>query len=464
MMQPHAVRRLDAGAFRRHLRELDRRSFLRVGMLGAAGLALPDLLRLEARAAEQGRSPRRMSSVIILWMRGGPSQHETWDPKPDAPSEYRGPFGSIRTKVPGIRICELLPRSAALMHRWSIVRSLHHDNAGHSAADQICFTGYPPGPDAEANVAPSCGSVVARQLQAQNPRLPAYVMIPRMVPGTDAAYLGVAYRPFETLADPADGGPFRVPNLQAPAALSLERLADRRRLLEDLDRLRRSVDTSGMMEAMDRFHQSAWEIVTGPEARRAFDLDAEPRKVRERYGFMPEFKAPTPDRCGCPAWSQRILLARRLVEAGVRLVTVDLRWWDTHVEGIDSMKNGFLPRWDQAYSALIEDLHERGLLESTMVVAWGEFGRTPKLNDRNGRDHWPGVFSAAIAGGGVQGGRVVGASDDKGAYPKDNPKRPQDVLATIYRHLGVDIHAEYPDFSGRPRPVLPFGEPIEELF
>jgi hypothetical protein len=433
-------------------------------MLGAAGLTLPDLLRWEARAADEGRAPRRTSSVIILWMRGGPSQHETWDPKPEAPSEYRGPFGAIRTTVPGIRICELLPRSAALMRRWSIVRSLHHDNAGHSAADQICFTGYPPGPDPETNVAPGCGSIVARQLQAENPRLPAYVMIPRMVPGTDAAYLGVGYRPFETLADPADGGPFRVPNLQAPAGLSVERLADRRRLLEDLDRIRRSVDASGMMEAMDRFYQSAWQIVTGPEARRAFDLDAEPRKVRERYGFMPEFKAPTPDRCGCPAWSQRILLARRLVEAGVRLVTVDLRWWDTHVEGIDSMKNGFLPRWDQAYSALIEDLHERGLLETTMVVAWGEFGRTPKLNDKNGRDHWPGVFSAAMAGGGIQGGRVVGASDDKGAYPKDNPKRPQDVLATIYRHLGVNIHAEYPDFSGRPRPVLPFGEPIEELF
>jgi hypothetical protein len=433
-------------------------------MLGAAGLTLPDLLRWEARAADEGRAPRRTSSVIILWMRGGPSQHETWDPKPEAPSEYRGPFGAIRTTVPGIRICELLPRSAALMRRWSIVRSLHHDNAGHSAADQICFTGYPPGPDPETNVAPGCGSIVARQLQAENPRLPAYVMIPRMVPGTDAAYLGVGYRPFETLADPADGGPFRVPNLQAPAGLSVERLADRRRLLEDLDRIRRSVDASGMMEAMDRFYQSAWQIVTGPEARRAFDLDAEPRKVRERYGFMPEFKAPTPDRCGCPAWSQRILLARRLVEAGVRLVTVDLSWWDTHVEGIDSMKNGFLPRWDQAYSALIEDLHERGLLETTMVVAWGEFGRTPKLNDKNGRDHWPGVFSAAMAGGGIQGGRVVGASDDKGAYPKDNPKRPQDVLATIYRHLGVNIHAEYPDFSGRPRPVLPFGEPIEELF
>jgi uncharacterized protein (DUF1501 family) len=445
-------------------RELDRRSFLRAGMLGMSGLALPELLRWEAHAAARGRPTNRAASVIILWMRGGPSQHETWDPKPDAPSEYRGPFGSIPTAVPGIRLCELLPKSAAIMKKWSIIRSLHHHDAGHSGADQILFTGYPAGTNPDVNVAPSCGSIVSRQLQRDNPRLPAYVMIPRMVPGTDAAYLGPAYKPFETQADPAVEGPFSVPNLQTPAGLSLERLAGRRQLLGDLDTVRRSVDASGSMEAVDKFRQDAWQIVTGPEARKAFDLDAEPLKVRERYGFMPEFKAPSSDRCGCPAWSQRMLLARRLVEAGVRLVTVDLRWWDTHVEGIDTMRRGFLPRWDQAFSALIGDLDERGLLDSTMVVAWGEFGRTPKMNEKNGRDHWPGVFSAALAGGGIQGGRAVGASDDKGAYPRENPKSPQDVLATIYRHLKVDIHAEFLDHTGRPRPVLPSGRPVDELF
>jgi uncharacterized protein (DUF1501 family) len=440
-------------------RELDRRSFLRAGMLGMSGLALPELLRWEAHARS-----KRAASVIILWMRGGPSQHETWDPKPDAPAEFRGPLGSIPTRVPGIRVCELLPKSAALMKKWSIVRSLHHGDAGHSGADQICFTGYPAGSNPEVNVAPSCGSIAARRLQPENPKLPAYVMIPRMVPGTDSAYLGPAYKPFETQADPADGGRFSVPNLQAPTGLSVERLAGRRQLLGDLDTIRRAVDASGSMDAVDKFHQDAWQIVTGPEARLAFDLDAEPLAVRERYGFQPEFRAPSSDRCGCPAWSQRMLLARRLVEAGVRLVTVDLRWWDTHVEGIDSMRRGFLPRWDQAYSALIQDLDERGLLDSTMVVAWGEFGRTPKMNDKSGRDHWPGVFSAALAGGGIQGGRVVGSSDDKGAYPKDNPKDPQDVLATVYRHLGIDPHAEYPDHTGRPRPILPFGKPLAELF
>jgi uncharacterized protein (DUF1501 family) len=215
---------------------------------------------------------------------------------------------------------------------------------------------------------------------------------------------------------------------------------------------------------MDEFNRRAWDIITGSEARAAFDLDSEPRKIRERYGFMPEYKAPTPDRCGVPAWSQRMLLARRLVEAGVRLVTVDVRWWDTHFEGVETMRDGFLPRWDRAYTALIEDLDQRGLLETTMVVAWGEFGRSPQMNNRAGRDHWPHVFSAALAGGGIQGGRVVGASDDKGGYPKENPKSPQDVLATIYRHVGVDVNAEYLDRTGRPRPVLPGGKPVDELF
>ncbi len=450
--------------FRRHLARIDRRSFLRAGMLGLSGLTLSDLLRSEARAAQSGKPARRASSVIILWMRGGPSQHETWDPKPEAPVEYRGPFASIRTKVPGIRICELLPMSAAIMDRWSIIRSISHHDAGHSSGDQLCFTGYPAGSNPDVNAAPSIGSVAARQLQEQNPRLPAYVMIPRLVPGADASYLGPAYRPFETQADPAVEGPFRVPNLQAPEALGVGRLDDRKALLRSFDTLNRATDQSGEMGAMDAFHRRAWEIMTGPEARKAFDLDAEPAAVRKRYGLMPEFKAPTPDRCGVPAWSQRMLLARRLVEAGVRVVTVDLRWWDTHVEGVETMRLGFLPRWDRAFSALIEDLDQRGLLESTMVVAWGEFGRTPKMNDKNGRDHWPGVMSAAMAGGGIEGGRVVGSSDDKGAYPKDNPKHPTDVLATLYRHLGVDTRAEYLDHSGRPRPVLPDGKPLDELF
>src|SRR5262245_20951834 len=452
----------------RRLLAMERRSFLKVGVLGLAGLSLGDLLRLEALASTQAKTTRREHSAIILWMRGGPSQHETWDPKPDAPIEYRGEFGAISTKVPGIRICDLLPMSARIMDKWSIIRSLHHADAGHSTADQICFTGYPSAPDAPpegpGNIFPSCGSIVAKQFQRKNPKLPAYVMIPKMVPGTGAGFLGNACNPFETIADPAKTGSFAVPNFALPAAVSLQRLEHRRTLLDGFDNLRRDVDQTGQIETVDQFQQKAWDILSGSKAREAFDLDAEPQAIRERYGFIPEFKAPTPDRCGVPAWSQRLLLARRLVEAGVRLVTVDVRWWDTHVEGLATMRNGFLPRWDRAYSALIEDLHQRGLLETTMVIAWGEFGRTPKVNAQAGRDHWPNVFSAAVAGGRIQGGRVVGSSDPKGAEPASNPKTPQDVLATMYRHLGIDTNAQYADHSGRPHPVLPSGSPIEELF
>ncbi len=447
---------------------MERRTFLKYGLLGMAGLSLSELLRFEASAAAAGKPTARHKSVIILWMRGGPSQHETWDPKPEAPIEYRGEFGAMSTKVPGIQICDLLPMSARIMDKWSIIRSLHHTDAGHATGDQICFTGYPAGKDAPGdgpgNVMPSCGSIVARQLQQQNPKLPAYVIIPKMMPGTGSAYLGRGCDPFETNADPANDGPFHMPNFSPPQGISWQRMEGRRALLDGFDHLRRAVDNSGQMEAMDQFNQRAWDILSGKEAREAFDLDAEPRALRERYGFIPEFKAPTPDRCDVPAWSQRMLLARRLVEAGVRLVTVDLRWWDTHVQGFETMREGFLPRWDRAYSALIEDLEQRGLLESTMVIAWGEFGRTPKVNANAGRDHWPNVFSAALAGGGIRGGRVVGSSDDKGGEPASSPKTPQDVLATMYRHLGVDLTAQYNDHSGRPHPVLSSGSPVEELF
>lgn len=438
-----------------------RRGFLCAGVLGAAGLSLADLLRNDARATPT--SLKRPNSVIILWMRGGPSHIDMWDPKPDAPPEYRGEFGSISTSVPGVRLGDLLPMCARIMDKWSIVRSLNHTDAGHSTGDQICFTGYPTGPNPDENIMPSCGSIAARQLGHLNPKLPAYVMIPRMVPGTGPAYLGVACKPFETQADPANSGPFRVPNFDLARGVTLERAGDRRQLLGGFDRVRRELDQSGQMDGLDRYQQRAWDILTSSAAREAFDLDREALAVRERYGFMPAFDPKASNRCGSPAWSQRILLARRLVEAGVRLVTVDLRWWDTHVKGFESLKLGFLPRFDRAYSALIEDLESRGLMESTLVVAWGEFGRTPRVNNDAGRDHYPNVFSAAIAGGPVKGGRVVGESDAKGAFPKANPKSPQDVLALMYRHLGIDTKINYADGSGRPHPVLPFGEPIEEL-
>jgi hypothetical protein len=454
-------RRFGCEELRRSAR-LSRRGFLQAGMIGTAGLSLADVLRYRAQAATA--RPGRDASVIILWMRGGPSHIDMWDPKPEAPVEYRGEFGTMPTTVPGITLSDMLPRSAAIMQKWSIVRSLTHLDAGHSTADQTCFTGYPPGPVPDENTMPSCGSIVAEQLGHRRRDLPAYVMVPRMVPGTGPAYLGVAYKPFETMADPATPGPFSVPNFALPEGLSYERLGDRRGLLTGFDRVRREVDSHGQMQAIDRFHQQAWNILSSPAAREAFDLDREPPEVRERYGFMPAFDPGAANRCGAPNWSQRMLLARRLVEAGVRLVTVDLRWWDTHVLGFDSLRRGFLPRFDQAYSALIDDLDQRGLLDSTMVIAWGEFGRTPRVNKDAGRDHYPNVFSAALAGGGIQGGRAIGESDAHGAFPRANPKTPQDVLATLYRHLGIDTEKQYVNAAGRPISVLPSGSPIDELF
>jgi len=452
------AQRLGCAELRRDVRS--RRSFVKAGVLGTAGLSLGELLCHEARADAPGT---RRPSAIILWMRGGPSHIDMWDPKPDAPVEYRGEFGVIRSRVPGVLLSDMLPRCARVMDKWSIVRSLHHHDAGHSTGDQICFTGYNTGPNPDENIHPSCGSIVSRQLGHLTPELPSYVMIPRMVPGAGPAYLGVAHKPFETQADPANPGPFRVPNFSLPAGVTLEQVGDRRGLLRDFDGLRRDLDASGQMHALDRYTQQAWDILTSPAARQAFDLDSEPHHVRERYGFMPRFDPGAANRCGAPNWSQRMLLARRLIEAGVRLVTVDLRWWDTHVLGFDSLRRGFLPRFDQAYPALIEDLESRGLLESTLVIAWGEFGRTPRVNNDAGRDHYPNVFSAALAGGPVRGGLVVGESDSKGAFPKANPKTPQDVLATLYRHLGIDTATPYHDNSGRPHPVLPFGRPIDEL-
>lgn len=447
----------------RALARVSRRGFVHAGVLGASGLSLGGLLRHEAQAAS-ANTAKSANSVIILWMRGGPSHIDMWDPKPEAPAEFRGEFGTIDTCVPGIQLTDMLPKTARVMDKWSIVRSLTHDDAGHSTGDQLCFTGYGPGRQPDENVHPSCGSIVSEQLGRTNPHLPAYVMIPRQVPGTSSAYLGVSHQPFETGADPANPGPFKVENFRLADGLSVDRLGNRKQLLSDLDKLRAAVDASGKMEGLDQFGQKAWQMLSSVEAQAAFDLDKEPQALREKYGFSPAFDPGAANRCGAPAWSQRILLARRLVESGVRLVTVDLRWWDTHVLGFDSLRRGFLPRWDQAYAALLEDLTDRGLIERTLVVAWGEFGRTPRVNNDAGRDHYPNVFSAALAGGKVKGGRVVGASDSKGAFPKDNPKTPLDILATIYDHLGIDTSRQYLNEAGRPITVLPGGEPIRELF
>ena len=448
---------------------INRRGLLNVGMLSGLGLSLSDVLRSQARAESRNPAARRKNSVIILHMRGGPSQLETWDMKPDAPVEIRGEFKPIPTSVPGLQICELLPQTAAIMHKWSIVRSLQHPpeygDVSHSRGDQVVFTGHAPGKVENENAHPSMGSIVAKQLQHIDPTMLAYVMVPRMIPGTGSAYLGASCQPFQTMADPAaKGQKFEVPNLAVPQGVAVDQTADRRRLLDALDRIRRDVDHTGTLGAMDSYQRQAWEIITGPRVRQAFDLDSESQVTRDRYGYPPQYTPRMRAGGDNPGWNQRLLLARRLVEAGVRLVTVDLRWWDTHDDNFWSLKNGFQPPFDQSYSALIEDLDQRGLLDTTLVVAWGEHGRTPRVNATAGRDHWMSAFSAALAGGGVKGGRAIGSTDSQAATVRDNPKHPQDVLATVYRHLGVDPTINYTDHAGRPHPVLPFGKPIDELF
>lgn len=448
----------------------NRRGALQFGTLGAGGLMLSQLLRADAQASSESQQQKRKTSVIVLHMRGGPSQLETWDMKPNAPAEIRGEFKPIPTSVPDLQICELLPQTAKIMNKWSIVRSLQHPpeygDVSHSRGDQVVFTGYGPGVNEGENVHPSLGSVVARQLQHLDPAMLAYVMVPRMIPGTGSAYLGPKCQPFETLADPATKGgqKFEVPNLATPPGVAVEQIENRRHLLSGLDQIRRDVDRSGVMDAVDSYQRQAWDILTGPRVRHAFNLDSEPQSVRDRYGYPTQYTPRMRAGGDNPGWNQRLLLARRLVEAGVRLVTVDLRWWDTHDDNFWALKNGFLPPFDQAYSALIEDLDQRGLLDTTMVLAWGEHGRTPRVNGTAGRDHWMSAFSAALAGGGVRGGLAIGSTDSQAAVAKDNPKYPQDVHATIYRHLGVDTTVQYNDHSGRPHPVLPFGKPIDELF
>ncbi len=427
---------------------VSRRSLLKIGALGLGGLTLPDLLRL--RAQERATSD---TAVILLWLDGGPSQFETYDPKPDAPAEYRGPFQAIRSNVPGVNFCELLPRQTQIADKIAVIRSLAHRESGHGSAVKNLNTGYlhPPGTNEGTFLYPGIGAVVAKAREQDRRGLPHYVCVPTSgifkgdVGG--GVYLGSAYDPFA--ANPNDGAGALIP----PADLSLSRLQNRRALLSSLDRMRRDVDTSGMMEGMDAFTRQAFELVTGPAARTALDLSREPIAIRNRYGATIERAQP---------WGQSCLLARRLVEAGVSFVGIGMGGWDDHGEGL--VQN--LPRrariYDAAVTALIEDLYARGLDQKVLVLAWGEFGRTPRLN-RGGRDHWPSSMSALIAGGGLRMGQAIGSTNARGERPQDRPLHPNDVLATVYRHLGIDHHRAFVNPQGRPIPLLPSGEPIAEL-
>lgn len=441
---------------------LSRRDLLRVGGLGVAGLTLADLFRSRA-TADVDRRPGKARSCIVLFLMGGPSQHSTWDPKPGAPAEVRGELKPISTTVPGLAISELLPKTAKLAEHLCLLRAVRTGDNAHSSSGYYMFTGVPhqpknmenanPGPP---NNWPNFGAIV-RHLQKGNSSIPAAVRLPHHIwntdgsvwPGQDAGFLGSGSDPWLFRCRPA-APDFRIPEFALPANLTRQRAAGRRTLLGELDRFSASLDRRNpVLTQYDGATQQAFDLLTSPKSRAAFQLTSEPDKVRGRYGRS--------------QFGQSVLLSRRLVEAGVRLVQVN--WfrgpdepsnapcWDSHVNEAARLKTALLPPFDQAYSALLEDLDQRGMLDETLVVCMSEFGRTPRINTQGGRGHWGSVFSITLAGGGIRGGTIHGASDSLGGEPADGLVRPPDILATIFDRLGLSPSTMLHDPLGRPFPI-----------
>ena len=400
-----------------------------------SGISLPALL---AAAGSGGRA----KNCIIYFQEGGACQHDSFDPKPEQPLEIRGVHKTIPTAIPGVHFSELLPRCARMADRFTVIRSMYSREAIHEKAKQYIFSGSRPN---NAFKHPVIGSVVAKEL---GPRggLPAFVCIPRRDISADAGFLGSAYDPFIT-GDPGRKE-FRVQDLALPANVTLEEAAGRANLLRALDEEVRQVERTKLVEGMDSFTQKAFELVSSAEARKAFNLDEEPAALRDRYGRN--------------STGQGALLARRLVEAGVRLAAVFQGGYDAH-GNIEKSSNTIFPIFDQAFSALLEDLGQRGLLDSALVLAIGEFGRTPHINHSAGRDHWPGVFSIAGGGAGIPPGQVIGSSDAQGGAPKERPISIEVLGATVYQKLGIAVHKEYHS-NGRPVKMNDGGTPIRELF
>ena len=434
---------------------IPRREYLRIGALGLFGLNLPHLLRARDSATAKAASGKDVS-CILLWLSGGISQLDSFDPKPDAPKEIRGEFGTIRTSTPGIHFVEHLPKLARMTSKFSLVRSMTHNQGTHGLADQLVTSGYAPTPSGVGIRYPCQGSVVSWVAGYQN-GVPPYVYVGdvtgpdafRKRDALNAGVLGAQHNPLE-LGDQANQPDFRVGGVTPPKGVDLARLNSRREMLTLLDRWQRDADTRlANLESVDTYYQKAYSLVTSPMAKRAFDLGEESDQLRDSYGRT--------------MYGQSCLLARRLVEAGVRYVTVGMPGWDTHVDNFNDMKDKLLPVLDTTYSALLQDLEERGMLDSTLVVCMGEFGRTPKINAEAGRDHWPATQVFAMGGGGIKTGVVVGETSARSEYPTERPVSVSDFCATVYHALGIPSTLEYHTSENRPIALLQEGAPIAEL-
>jgi hypothetical protein len=429
--------------------------------MGFLGMSLPGFLRARAAAANEPAAGKATAkSVILLYQFGGASHIDSFDMKPEAPAEIRGEFKTIPTSVPGTRICEHLPQMARLADKYALVRSLHHTMGSHNSAAYYNITGHAPSSNQlllrdSPELYPAYGSVVSR-LKAPRPGVPTFAAFPYVIadgipcPGQHASFLGKAHDPFLIRQDP-NAADFKLPELSLSAETPLERLEERRRLLALVDQETAKMDYAASARGVDAYNARAFDMLRSPQVRRAFDLSSEPAKTRSRYGRTP--------------YGQSCLLARRLVEAGVTFINVYFSssigigmgagGWDTHRNNFNDLKNRLLPQTDMTVSALLEDLAARGLLESTMVVWIGDFGRTPKIGDQtpDGRGHWPPCYTALLAGGGVKGGAIYGSSDRSAAHPELNPTTPDDIGATMFAALGLSPEAEVRDLLNRPLPI-----------
>ena len=433
---------------------VSRRGLVQAVLGGIIGLSMPQLLKLRAATAAESESKVDRSldtAVIYLEQAGGPAQHETYDPKPNAPIEYRGPLSAVPTALPGYSFCELMPKQAAIADKLAVIRSIHHNSSSHGTSSHLTQTGYYLNDNQNRNNEMPCiGSYTMRMRGANAPGVPAFVSVPQSMRYGHAAWLGKGNNPLETSRS-ADDKRFEVPNLTLLKGIDEGRLSDRRQLLSGFDAARRIVDNHGAAEATDEFTRQAFDMVTGDAARQAFAIDEESVATRDRYGRN--------------SIGQNVLLAKRLVERGVTFVTVrvnTLGSWDDH-NGIEKRMKAKGPALDKAIASLVTDLYETGLHEKVMVVAMGEFGRTPRVNSNAGRDHWGRVMSVLMSGGDLKVGQVVGASDSSGGVPVESPYRPENVLALLYRHLGIDPSLTFPDNAGRPRYLLENRDLINEL-